>query len=68
MTEPWPWWIAGPLLGLTPAALLLLGNRMFGVSNNLRHACAALLPKGWTRGAPFLNYDWRGEGDYALLP
>lgn len=55
--RPWPWWVVGPLVGLVPAALLLLGNRMFGVSSNLRHACAILAP----RSAAFFDYDWRGS-------
>ena len=57
LRRPWPWWIVGPLVGLVPAALLLLGNRMFGVSSNLRHACAILAPKS----AAWFDYDWRGS-------
>lgn len=55
--RPWPWYVAGPILGLFPAILLLAGNRMFGVSNNLRHMCAAVTP----RGGPYFRYDWRAE-------
>ena len=43
----WPWYIAGPLIGLFVPALLMIGNRMFGVSSNLRHLCSicsAILP------------------------
>lgn len=39
--KPWPWYIAGPLIGLTVPLLLLLGNRTFGISSSLRHVCAA---------------------------
>ena len=46
LTAPWPWYVAGPLIGLFPALLLFLGNRLFGVSSNLRHVCAAVLPQG----------------------
>ena len=42
LTEPWPWYVSGPLIGLVVPALLLLGNRPFGISSNLRHICAAL--------------------------
>lgn len=59
---PWPWYIAGPILGLFPALLLLLGNRMFGVSSNLRHICAAFSPKP----AGYFAYDWRKEGGWNL--
>ena len=62
MTRPWPWYIAGPLLGLFVPALLLLGNRMFGVSSNLRHMCAALFP----RTIDHFRYDWRGTGAWNL--
>ena len=58
----WPWYVTGPLIGLFVPALLLVGNRMFGISANLRHACAATLP---TR-ADFFRYDWRRTGGWNL--
>ena len=57
-----PWYVAGPLIGLFVPVLLLVGNRMFGVSGNLRHMCAAVLP---TR-AEFFRYDWRSIGGWNL--
>ena len=62
LTRPWPWYVAGPLIGLFAPLLLWLGNRMFGVSSNLRHLCAAIYP----RGLPYLGYDWRREGGWNL--
>lgn len=62
LARPWPWYIAGPLVGLLPAALLLLDNRLFGVSSNLRHLCAAVAP--W--GTDYLQYEWRREGGWNL--
>ena len=59
---PWPWYIAGPLIGMFVPVLLLVGNRMFGVSSSLRHACAAVLP---TR-AEFFQHDWRVAGGWNL--
>ncbi len=56
LTQPWPWYIAGPLIGLTVPLLLLIGNRRFGISSSLRHLCAAL---GSQR--PFFQYNWRAE-------
>lgn len=56
LRQPWPWYIAGPLTGLTVPALLLLGNKSFGISSSLRHMCAACSPK-----IPFFNYDWKKE-------
>jgi uncharacterized protein len=54
---PWPWYIAGPVIGLFPALLLLLGNRVFGVSSNLRHMCALLTPGR----IEYFRYDWRDQ-------
>src|SRR3990170_3170451 len=62
LAMPWPWYITGPLIGLVVPALLVAGNRSFGVSSNLRHLCAM--------GAPmkpaFLRYDWRQTGGWNL--
>jgi uncharacterized protein len=55
--QPWPWYIAGPIIGLTVPALLLLGNKHFGISANLRHICAACVPAN----IPFFKYDWKKE-------
>lgn len=57
ITSPWPWYIAGPLIGLTVPALLILGNKSFGISSSLRHICAACLPAK----IPFFQYDWKKE-------
>ena len=42
--QPWTWYVAGPLIGLTVPALLILGNKSFGVSSTMRHICAACVP------------------------
>jgi len=57
LKQPWPWYVAGPLIGLTVPALLILGNKHFGISANLRHACAACFPAK----IPFFQYDWKKE-------
>lgn len=44
LLDPWPWYVAGPLIGLTVPLLLILGNKTFGISSSLRHICAACLP------------------------
>jgi len=59
--QPWPWYIAGPLIGLIVPALLLFGGKVFGVSANLRHACAAL-PIPDSKKPAYLRYDWRKAG------
>lgn len=61
LRSPWPWYVAGPLIGLTVPALLLLGNKSFGISENLRHLCA-LVPNRM----PFFRYDVRGRGAWNL--
>ncbi len=55
--QPWPWYVAGPLVGLMVPALLLMGNKSFGISSTLRHVCAACLPGN----NPFFRYDWKKE-------
>lgn len=62
LTRPWPWYVAGPLVGLFVPTLLWLGNRQFGVSSNLRHLCAAVLPSR----LEFFQYDWKGTGLWNL--
>lgn len=57
LSRPWPWYVAGPLIGLTVPLLLWLGNKPFGISANLRHLCAACIPAR----VPFFQYDWRKE-------
>lgn len=57
LTRPWPWYVAGPLIGLTVPALLIMGNKSFGISSSLRHICASCLPAN----IPFFKYDWRKE-------
>ncbi|MCF3107632.1 YeeE/YedE family protein [Niabella sp. CC-SYL272] len=55
--QPWPWYVAGPLIGLTVPVLLLIGNKSFGISSSLRHVCAACIPCR----IPFFQYDWKKE-------
>jgi uncharacterized membrane protein YedE/YeeE len=62
-SAPWPWYIAGPVIGLFVPALLIVGNRMFGVSSNLRHMCAAFLPGG----VEHFRYDWKRTGLWNLI-
>ena len=63
LTAPWPWYVAGPLLGLFAPLLLWLGNRPFGVSSNLRHMCAAIYPGNLSH----FRYDWKQEGSWNLM-
>ena len=60
--HPLPWYVAGPLIGLVVPALLLIGNKSFGVSNNFRHLCAALAPGR----VEFFRHDWKKAGSWNL--
>ncbi len=55
--QPWPWYVAGPLIGLTVPLLLIIGNKSFGISSSLRHLCAACIPAN----IPFFQYNWQKE-------
>ncbi len=55
--QPWPWYVAGPLIGLSIPLLLFLGNKTLGISSSLRHVCAACIPAN----IPFFQYDWKKE-------
>lgn len=57
LRKPWPWYVAGAVIGLMVPALLILGNKHFGISANLRHACAACFPSN----VKFFKYDWKKE-------
>lgn len=55
--QPWPWYVAGPLIGLSVPLLLIIGNKALGISSSLRHICAACFPGK----IPFFQYDWKKE-------
>ncbi|MFP9100787.1 YeeE/YedE family protein [Flavobacterium sp. RHBU_24] len=57
MYEPWPWYISGPLIAATMAALLFAGKN-FGMSSNLRTVCAAL---GAGKNCDFFSFNWRDQ-------
>lgn len=63
---PWPWYVAGPLIGLVVPVLLVFGGKVFGISANLRHICAAT-PAPARLKPSFLRYDWRKAGGWNLL-
>ena len=55
--NPWPWYIGGPLIGITVPLLLIFGNKRLGVSSSLRHICAICFPGSIS----FFKYDWKRE-------
>lgn len=57
ITEPWPWYVAGPIIGLMVPLLLVFGNKKLGISSSLRHICAMCAPLN----IKYFNYDWKSE-------
>ncbi len=65
LSAPWPWYVAGPAIGLIVPLLLIVGGKVFGISSNLRHLCAAL-PVPTSLKPSFLRYDWKRTGLWNL--
>lgn len=57
LSQPWPWYVVGPLISINMFLLLYFGKN-FGVSANLRTMCAL---SGGGRLAEFFNFDWRSQ-------
>ena len=57
LEAPWPWYISGPVIGLMVPLLLLVGNRSFGISQNLEHLCAITQPR--MVHIRFFKYNWK---------
>jgi len=55
--DPWPWYVAGPLLSLILFSMLYFG-KTFGFSSNLRTMCAAA---GAGKLSDFFNYNWKND-------
>ncbi len=56
--EPWPWYIAGPLIAIVMFGLLYFG-KTFGMSANLRTMCSAI---GAGRYTDFFVFNWKNQG------
>ncbi len=57
--QPWPWYVAGPLIGLTVPALLLLVGKPFGISSSFRHLGSICSPG--TKIDYLRDNKWRDE-------
>lgn len=62
LRDPWPWWIAGPVIGLTVPLVYLVAGRKWGLSSTFRDMCAAALP---TKNEYFA-YPWKEDGGWRL--
>src|SRR5680860_737943 len=57
LSQPWPWYVAGPLLAFVMFLLLYFGNS-FGVSSNFRTLCAI---GGAGKRISYLRFDWKNQ-------
>jgi len=55
--QPWPWYVAGPLIALIMFLLIFMGKQ-FGMSSNLRTICTLCGADG---KASFFDFDWRAQ-------
>lgn len=61
ISQPWPWYLSGPMIGLVMFLLLWSGEK-FGVSSSLRTLCSI---GGVGKRIEFFNFNWKR--DYWLL-
>lgn len=59
LLQPWPWYVAGPLIGLTVPLLLVLSGHSFGISSSLQHLGCLLFPNA--KWEYIKNHDWRAH-------
>ncbi|NQZ75066.1 MAG: YeeE/YedE family protein [Ekhidna sp.] len=57
ISQPWPWYVAGPMIAIVMFSLLLMGGG-FGISSNLRTMCAIL---GAGKTCEFFDFNWRSQ-------
>jgi len=57
ISQPWPWYVAGPLIALVMITLTMF-SKSFGFSANLRTMCSI---GGAGRRVDFFNFDWKSQ-------
>lgn len=62
LRQPWPWYVAGPLIGVVVPFVFWYGGKKWGVSQSLQHFCAATLP----RRLEYFTYDWWKQGAWSF--
>ena len=55
--QPWPWYVAGPIIALVMFSMLFFGKR-FGISSNLRSMCTIL---GAGKNCDFFDFNWKDQ-------
>ncbi len=57
VSQPWPWYVAGPIIASTMFSLLFFGNT-FGISANLRTMCSIV---GAGKNCEFFDFNWKSQ-------
>lgn len=60
--DPWPWYITGPLIGLTVPLLLLLSGKALGISGSFHGLCQLATTrdaKGLSKDAAYQRESWK---------
>jgi len=57
ISQPWAWYVAGPVIAIVMFSLLLFGNS-FGVSGNMRTLCTVL---GAGKNCEFFDFNWKSQ-------
>lgn len=57
ISQPWGWYVAGPLIALVMFSMLLFG-KAFGISSNLRTMCSVL---GAGKSCEFFDFNWKDQ-------
>jgi len=57
ISQPWPWYVAGPIIALVMFLLLFFGNT-FGISSNLRTVCSII---GGGKNCEFFDFNWKNQ-------
>ena len=55
--EPWPWYTSGAMIALIMFLLIMI-DKTFGMSSNLRTLCTIC---GADRTADFFKFDWKAQ-------
>lgn len=55
--QPWHWAVSGVLIGLMVPTLYILGGQRFGISRNLKTACAIFIPANLS----YFKFNWKDQ-------
>lgn len=56
---PWPWYVSGPLIGLTVPLLLLVAGKALGISGGFQAMCDLASPRARKAGAASGKETWK---------